>query len=301
MSTNFTAADRIDQIKEVVERPQFAAAMIACTLRGAGQEIPIDPNRLTVGPKGIHETTGSRVLSDHVCDLMHPHVAGGDYFHYTGRQGLAGIMQSGVLRLSQLSKRIGEHEIRGYAQQHDWTGFQGHYAEKLAEDLFYTSVTRTDAPNEAAMWNSEFADYGQGARLRLRIDVDRTRHHAELRAMRYLDGNQTLLNQINADLAAVEFPPFLPWTASKIGAFGLPDGYQGEYEHRLLFKHHPGAPVTRGKDGRWEFLEVPFGKDNVFAAVNLVAVEAGPLADLAEIETIVGASVLAGTPVRQAP
>jgi hypothetical protein len=299
LSTNFTAS-RIDQIKETIERQQFAAEMIACTLRGVGQEIPIDPRLLTVRPKAIHETTGSRVLSDHVCDLKHPHVAGGDYFHYTGKQGLAGIMQSRVLRLTQLSKRISEHEIRSYAQQHDWTGFQGHYAEELAKDLFYTSVTRTDAPNQGPMWDL-FADHGEGARLRLRIDVDRVHHHAELRAMSYLDGGQTLLNQINADLAAADLAPFLPWTASKIGAFGLPDGYGGEYEHRLLFKHHQDAPVTREKDGRWEFLEVPFGRDNPFAAVNLVTVEAGPHADLAEIERIVRASALAATPVRQAP
>ena len=50
-----------------------------------------------------------------------------------------------------------------------------------------------------------------------------------------------------------------------------------------------GRARYRKKDGRWEFLEVPFGRNNPFAAVNLVAVEAGPHADLAEIERIVRA------------
>lgn len=299
MSTNFTT-NRVDQIREALDRPKYAAGLIECTLRGVGHEIAIDPAWLTVRPKGIHEITSTRVLSDHVCNLMHPHVLGGDFFHYTKVDGFSGIMRSSVLRLGQLLKRIKEHELRAYAVQHGWSGYQGSFAEELSRDVFYTSVTRTDAPNEAGMWG-EFANDGTGVRLRLRIDVDPARHHSELRAMMYLDGRGTLLNEINADLAAAGFPPFLPWTASKISAFGLPSRYDDEFEHRLLFKHHHGAPVNRGRDGNFEFLEVPIGKDNVFASVDLVAVEAGPNASLAEIEKVVRASALPGTPVRQVP
>src|ERR1700738_1410688 len=79
---------------------------------------------------------------------------------------------------------------------------------------------------------------------------NRTRgHRGELRAIQYQANGKTLLNLINEDLAAAGLPPFLPWTASKIGAFNLLDDLDHESEIRLLFKHHEGAPDERQNDG----------------------------------------------------
>ena len=105
LSTNPTTSP-VDHVREAIERRRNAAAMIECTLRDAGHDVTVDPDCLMVRPKAIHELTASRVISDQVCNLMHPHVNEGEFFHYTGRQGFAGIMQSQVLRLTQLSKRI---------------------------------------------------------------------------------------------------------------------------------------------------------------------------------------------------
>jgi hypothetical protein len=101
MSTS-SSTNKVDEIKEVMDRPRFVAAMIECTLRGVGQEIAINPAWLTIRPKGIHEMTSSRVLSDHVCNLMQPHVPGGDFFHYTKIDGFSAIMRSGVEQLAAI-------------------------------------------------------------------------------------------------------------------------------------------------------------------------------------------------------
>ena len=66
-------------------------------------------------------------------------------------------MSSGVLRLTHLLKRIDEDELRHYGKHHGWRGLDCDYAKTLARDLFYTSVTRTNAPNEDIMWQSDFA------------------------------------------------------------------------------------------------------------------------------------------------
>ena len=61
-----------------------------------GARLQINPDHLTVRPKGIHEITGSRLLSDHVCGLMHPHVYGGEFFHYTGLPGFTSTTWFGL-------------------------------------------------------------------------------------------------------------------------------------------------------------------------------------------------------------
>jgi hypothetical protein len=182
--------------------------------------------------------------------------------------------------------------------------------ETLAKDLFYTSVTPTSATNQGGMWTG-FAEGGTGVRLRLRIEVDQSRQHGELRRIQYLTlGTKTLLNRINDDLIAVGFPEFLPWTTSKIGAFCLPEGdYGDEYEVRLLYKFHQDVMAHPGKDARdlrednglFEYWKLPLGQVNDIASVTLLGIEAGPNADMAEIRRIVAGSAFSGMNPTQAP
>jgi hypothetical protein len=135
---------------------------------------------------------------------MYPHEPAGDFFHYTGLQAFERIIGGGLLRLTHLSKRMSpaEGEIRTSAEQHGWEGYLDDssgpaYAETLAKDLFYTSFTRTRAPNPAQMWT----------RLRFRIEVNRARgHRGELRAIQYQANGKTLLNLINDDLDGAGLP-----------------------------------------------------------------------------------------------
>lgn len=310
-----SASDRIDEIRERIERPRRAAAIIEAALRNAGHPMTVDPEKLTVSSDCIHETTGSRTLSEHVCDAMYPHEPGGEFFHYTGRDAFKGIAANGVLWLAHLLKRIKEHEISTHADQHGYTGYtdaakKTAYLDSLAKDLFYTSVTPIGATNDGPMWFA-FAEGGTGVRLRLRIEVDRDRHHGELRKIRYLVvGEKTLLNLINEDLRAAGFPEFLPWTTSKIGAFCLPKAiYGGEYEVRLLYKFHPDVVSHAHKDprdlredsGTFEYWKLPLNKDNDIASVTLLGIEAGPNADMAEIRSILAGSGFSGVNLTQAP
>jgi hypothetical protein len=251
-------------VQETIRRRRSAADIIEKALAGAGHQTTVDPDILIVRPSGVFEITGNKgALSKQVCDLMYPHQSADDFFHYTDLKGFKGIMGRGALRLTHLTKRMaGESEIRTHALQHGWEGYRD-YADTLAKDLFYTSLTQTDATNEQAMWR-DFGENGRGVRLRLRVEVD-SAQRGELRGIKYLAGEKTLLNRINDDLVAVGLPEFLPWTASKIGVFGLPGGLHHESEIRLLLKHHQGAPDLKKKDGAREFLEVPIGRDNNIA------------------------------------
>lgn len=309
-----TAADRIRQIRAISERPRRAAAIIAAAARDAGHHISVDPEKLTVASEFITETTGSRALSDWICDQMYPCEPGGEFFHYTGLDAFKGIAANGVLWLAHLLKRIEEDEISTHADQHGYTGYtdeskKAAYVKSLAKDLFYTSVTPVGATNQRQMWLG-FAEGGAGVRLRLRIEVDQGRQNGELRKIQYLvPGAKTLLNRINEELNMAGFPQFLPWTTSKIGAFCLPKGdYGSEYEVRLLYKFHQDVVVHAGRDprdlrqdnGRFEYWELPIGQPNSIASVKLLGIEVGPNADMAEVCRIAAASFPGVTPT-QAP
>lgn len=299
LSENF-AADRIARITENRERLELAAAIIEGAGLQQAHDIPVDWTKLVITEKCIHEKTGSRTLSERICGIVYPHENGGELFHYTNMKAFRGIAASGVLRLAQLSGRLGENEIRAHAEQHACDGYRGAVVEELAGDLFFTSFTRTTAANEADLWRS-FGDNGFGVRLRFEIRIDRDRpHHGELRGIRYFDGTGTLLNLIDADLAAVGLPRFLPWSTSRITAFGLPEGYADEAEVRLMLKHHRGAPNHRKNEGGFDFWEAPINVDNDVASVRLLGVEAGRHADLAMVEQIVRSSAIAGTDVVRA-
>lgn len=301
MSENF-AADRIVQIMENRERLELAAAIIEGAGRQLGHEIPVDWTKLAITERCIHEKTGSRALSERICGIVYPNEEGRvELLHYTNMKAFRGIAAGGVLRLAQLSGRLGENEIRAHAEQHACDGYRGAIVEELARDLFFTSFTRTTAVNEAGLWRS-FADNGWGVRLRFAVEIDGARpHHGELRGIRYFDGMQTLLNLIDADLAAVDLPRFLPWSTSRITAFGLPEGYDDEAEVRLMLKHHQGAPDHRKNEGGFDFWEVPIDADNDVASVTLLGVEAGRHADLAMVEQIIQGSAIDGARLGRAP
>jgi hypothetical protein len=80
-----------------------------------------------------------------------------------------------------------EGEFFTFARLQGWRGFLDEpqnlpEAQKSGADLFYTSLTRLTARNEAYMWD-EFADQGQGVRLRFRVAT--TGRMGQLRAIQY--------------------------------------------------------------------------------------------------------------------
>lgn len=156
-----SAADRIKQIQDQIERPLRAAAIIEAASSDAGCAITVDPEKLVVSSQCIHETTGTRFLSETIFDFMFPRESAGEFFHYTGVQALDGILKYGVLWLAHLLKRIDDDELSTHAAQHRWTGYTDDsdgpaYIKSLAKDLFYMSMTPTNAANQGRLW-SDFA------------------------------------------------------------------------------------------------------------------------------------------------
>lgn len=285
------SANRIAKITEPYRSQKAAANVLEEALLKAGDAIQVDWEDLTARPDGITERSGSRVLSDKIYGLMYPREETGELFHYTDMKGFRGIVGKGVLRLTQLSKRMDDNEIRAHAKQHGWDGYNGETADGLAKDLFYTSFTRTAAGNDDEMWR-KFGDHGFGVRLRFGVIANRDQsHRGELRGVKYLDGTKTLLNLIEDGLKDVDLPKFIPWSASRMTAFGLTEDYDGEAEVRLLVKDHQGVPHNRKNEGGYDFWEVPINKENDVASVRLLGVEVGRQhTDLTMIEDILKAS-----------
>ena len=303
MSTT-RASDRIKEFQNRIERRLQAAAIIEAASKDAGCPITADSEKIEVSSRCVHETTGSRLVSEALWDFMYPREPGGEFFHYTGEQALESILKNRTLWLVHLLKRIDEDELSTHAAQHGWTGYtdasnEPAYINTLAKDLFYLSMTPTTALNERRMW-SDFAAGGTGARLRLRVDIDSNLQHAELRKIGYVqEGTKTLLNEINEQLKVGGLPEFLPWASSKIGAFCLPSpSYGGEYEVRLLYKFHHDPALAgqndprdhRKSNGVFEYWELPLEQPNSVASVRLIGIEAGPSADMKAIRAAVAKS-----------
>lgn len=163
------------------------------------------------------------------------------------------------------------------------------YYVDLSEDLFYVSLTRPGAANEAYMWNA-FAERGRGVRLKLQL----TPQQADLRGIQYAQASRTLLNRINDALTWEKQPPFVPWTISRIGGFYLPSNLNVEDEVRLVIKRHKDAPKVTRSDGKYDYRPVPIGTQNPVCKVELTAIECGPNAIEADVAAAIAGTVLAG-------
>jgi hypothetical protein len=290
--TNKTEAPILARLRKQDE----AVRILKTVLGGHGIHAAIDRNDIHVREKYICEITGNQSrISNIIYDHIFPKQTAVEVFHYTTSDGFKGIINTGELRLYSLKKRINDDcgELDSFAEKH---GFEGYlddtkgvaFFKTLSENLFYTSLTRIDATNEAMMWDT-FGGNGSGVRLKLRISVQQGQR-GDLRRIQYETPGRTLLNQIDEALRAACLPPFVPWTTSRVGAFFLPGYLDDESEARLLVKHYDGAPDDRRTDGSFQFWPVPIDTANDVAQVHLSEVRLGASSDRADLKMALAAS-----------
>ena len=290
------------------QRRRIAAEIIMGVLAADGHQVQIDPGNLRIRPRLIWlDTVIRRQVSEAIYGKIFPVEPAGEFFHYTKLPVFENIATTGEFRLYSLRRRMKlawEGEFFTFARLQGWRGFLDEpqnlpEAKKSGADLFYTSLTRLTAGNEAYMWD-EFADDGHGVRLRFRVGT--TGRMGQLRAIQYHRPNeQTLLHTINQALAVEQLPPLLPQSSYRLSAFSLPNYLDDETEVRLLHMHLRGQPDDRRKDGTWDYWPIQVGGQNQITDFSLVGIEAGPNADLDEVRKITQASGFAGIVPTRAP
>jgi hypothetical protein len=254
-----------------------------------------DAREIQIRDQVIIENTGNKGrFSDAILDCMFPKEKTPiDLVHYTKMDVLRSIASSCEMRLYSVAKHIGqgEGELDTFAIKHKLDGYlKGPgkpYFEELAKDIFYVSLTRPGAANEAYMW-SVFGDHGNGVRLKLRI----TPKYADLRGIQYEQASRTLFNEINDGLAAAKQPPFLPWTISRIGGFYLPSALQVEDEVRLMVKRHVDWRNDAKPDGADEYWPVPIGVQNDFCMIEVLEIMLGAHAKRVDVTAAVTGTAL---------
>jgi hypothetical protein len=284
------------------QRRRIAAETIMGVLAAEGLQVSINPGDLQVRPELIWPATEIRgPLSEAIYGKIFPVEPAGDFFHYTGLPVFQSIATTGEFRLYSLRKRMQdpwEGEFFTFAELQGWRGYldESHQLpeeQKSGADLFYSSLTRLTAGNEADMWD-RFGEAGRGVRLRFRIGTGG--RIGQLRAIQYHRPiEQTLLQTINQALAVDQLPPLLPQASYRMSAYSLPEFLNDEIEVRLLHMHSRGQVGASKNDGDWDYWPVRIGAPNQVADISLVGIEAGPAADLDEIRKITQASAFAGT------
>lgn len=259
--------------------------------RGLPQSV--DDRQLHVRPRYIAELTGNQgKISNAILDFMFPRENDEVVLeHFTSLDALTSIARTNELRLYAVSKRIGEGEMRQFAEDHDLKGYIDDtdgpplYRE-LAEDLFYTSFTPPGTGDQTNHWDV-FGGQGSGVRLKFRI---KAKNHAELRAINYQAPQRMLLKEINDRLLQASYPAFVPRTISKIGAFYLHSTLVFEDEVRLLIKRHKGGRNDAKSDGTHEYWPLTLGRDDWFGQIDLIEIMCGVRRQVDDI-----AAVLVGT------
>jgi len=270
----------------------------AMTKHGLSQAI--DDTKLHVKPGFVAEFTGNqKKISNAILDYMFPRENGEITLdHFTSLDALKSIAGANELRLYVVSKRIGEGEMRQFAEDHDFKGYLDEadgppFYRELAEDLFYTSFIPVRTGDQTNLWDV-FGGQGSGVRLRLRINA---KSPADLRAINYQAPQRMLLKEINDQLLGASYPAFVPWTISKIGAFYLSYTLVFEDEVRLLVKRHKDGRDDARNDGTYEYWPLALGQDDWFGRIDLIEIMCGACRTVDDVTAALAGSHFSNTPI----
>lgn len=284
-----------------IENKRDIAKIMNNAMANRGLSLSVDDTQLHVRPGYIAEFTGNqKKISNAILDFMFPRVNGEVILeHFTSIDVLTSIASSIELRLYTVSKRIGEGEMRQFAEDHDLKGYTDAtdgppFYRELAEDLFYTSFTPLGTGDQTNLWDV-FGGRGSGVRLKFRITA---KNAAELRTINYQEPQRMLLKEINDHLLHASHPPFIPWTISKIGAFYLPSTLVFENEIRLLVKRHKGGRDDAKRDGTYEYWPLALGQDDWFGRIDLIEIMCGARRTMDEVTAALAGTAFANTAIK---
>lgn len=208
--------------------------------------------------------------SELIVDSLWASIPSATVYHFTSTEVAEKILNSGMLRLTNIAKRISEDEIVTFCKSHGLDGYLDEdvngvpvYKSDLVPGLFYASFTDTNLSEEEQkyFWN----EFGSGNGVRLKIQV--TARNPNFRKMHY-EKNEgkpiALLDDLNKCIQKRCGRRYMFLGVSRLCAFYLPGKkYKRENEYRALFKVFDaiGGPDVKSERGI-SFIEVPLNEDH---------------------------------------
>jgi hypothetical protein len=208
-------------------------------------------------------------LSELIVNSLWASIPSATVYHFTKTEVAEKILNSGMLRLTNIAKRISEDEIVTFCKSHGLDGYLDEdangvpvYKSDLAPGLFYASFTDTNLSEEEQkyFWN----EFGSGNGVRLKIQV--TARNPDFRKIHY-EKNEgkpiALLDDLNKCIQKSCARSYSLQGVSRLCAFYLPGKkYKREKEYRALFKvfDDVSGPDVKSENGI-TFIEAPLNED----------------------------------------
>jgi len=208
--------------------------------------------------------------SELIVDSLWASIPSATVYHFTSTEVAEKILNSGMLRLTNIAKRISEDEIVTFCKSHGLDGYLDEdangvpdFKSDLVPGLFYASFTDTNLSEEEQkyFWN----EFGGGDGVRLKIQV--TARNPNFRKIHY-EKNEgkpiALLDDLNKCIQKRCGRRYLLQGVSRLCAFYLPGKkYKRENEYRALFKVFKDVvgPDLKTEKGI-SFIEVPLNEDH---------------------------------------
>ena len=213
-------------------------------------------------------------------NAISPPIPKGEFYHYTSFSAADEILNTKILRLTSLTKRVAEDEIVQFLKEfnlvyplsNDPKTGKPRYLTSIAKRVFYTSFTDTSLSKEEEERFWVVFAKKDGVRLKFRIEL--RSGLGLLRRMVYRADDITkyasFYRELN-ELTEREFcKPFFYEDAAIVCALRLPNAYKAEKETRLITYRSCGLPLDEDKGT--EFLKLSFGYNEAIG-VNLQLVE----------------------------
>ena len=239
---------------------------------------PVTEDDLAFLPSFVtDEFRPERRITVRLTRAISPPIPKGEFYHYTGFPAADEILNTKILRLTSLMKRVEENEIVQffedfnlvYPLSNDPQTLKPRYLS-IANNIFYTSFTDTSLSEEEEKYFWDVFAKKDGVRFKFRIELGGGGH---LRRMVYgadITKHASFYRELN-ELTQKEFcKPFFYGDAAYVCALLLPNAYKAEKETRLIIDRSWGLPIEQ--DGEIEFLKLSFGHNKAIK-VNLQLVE----------------------------
>ena len=239
---------------------------------------PVTEDDLALLPSVVtDEFRPERRITVRLTRAISPPIHNGEFYHYTSFLAAKEILNTKILRLTSLTKRVAEDEIVQslkefnlvYPLSNDPKTGKPRYLTSIANRIFYTSFTDTSLSEEEEEYFWNFFAGIDGVRLKFRIELGsgclhRMVYGADMK--KWASFFRELTELTERELCR----PFFYGDSAIVCALRLPNAYKAEKETRLITYRCCGLPLE--KDGGIEFLKLSFGHNEAIK-VNLQLVE----------------------------
>ena len=254
---------------EYLKRQRELIDNINSILSSHGIAGSIDLSNITITDKTVTDfVKENQKLSNLIIDAIWPSIDELTVYHYTSKDAVESILNSGEYRLYSLLKRFNEGEVRTFCQNHGLSAYleqdangEPKYKPLIMNNMFYASFTDTNLTTEQEeyFWRT-FAPV-DGVRLKLEV----TASNPNFRKMVYEEtkGNPlSLLNELTKVVRESYGREFVLSGISRLCAFYLAKDFDVENEYRALYRYWEGFGPSPKSDGKYQYVGLPLNSMN---------------------------------------